>query len=296
MTRSKWHVTVQTTGLLFCTLGVTLGALHPGRRYESTAHDVLAATLASMLAAQTMTGLVMRLRPVLKSQPPSRTWCQIVHRVLGQFIVLCSWAQLIVGCITILDFCGGWFVSQCTLHIMPASAFIAHGVGLSILSQVGRPWLTRTGRSVDFFESLHIMVWGLIITIGNYHWHQGLNLANARNIEHTGMGILLCCAAILGLWQTGTRSKRPKQSIVPSLTFSLIGYLLTWHGQDSELSSKVHVTLGYHLMALGVTRIIDFGLKLQDRHQNAERAASGLLCLSIYVSSITRCVWLRLAF
>jgi hypothetical protein len=226
-----------------------------------------------MMAALTvdfLIGLAQLLKPnalrVLSQFKYVVTW---IRYLLDNTIVIGGWALMVNGGLTALDFCGPIHyntivLSNCVAHSVTGLAFLGQGIfWLVMLQQVGRSWLSRTGRSPDFYDSLHFLFWGAVNTMAEHDWLRGWNMLD---IEHTSNGILFLTGGLLSLWLTWPRPmNRPVRSPIFAICLFISGWTFTWHPQKSMWSTRFHTAIGYTMMILGVTKILETTLILKDR-------------------------------
>ncbi|MCJ1383570.1 hypothetical protein MMC17_006684 [Xylographa soralifera] len=223
-----------------------------------------------MLATQVVLGIYLKLHLEKGIHFHIRRYTLITHGVVGKALPVVSWVQMLFGAITALGFCRRDHLGQCLAHFIMGSSFIAYGIVLTVLLLVGQGWLRRTGRSQEFFDSLLISAWGCVNTFTEHRW--GENWSNT-DYQHTSMGIVWWCAGLLGIWLSRTRSGRPQRNLMPAIVIFLTGWAMGSHPQHLMVSTKIHATFGYTLMAAGLTRIIEISFVLRDRNSIDKRHA-----------------------
>ena len=214
-----------------------------------------------MLAAQVGLGVYLKLHLEKGIQGKIRKYAVKAHGIVGKAMPLVSWVQMLFGGITALGFCRDDHLGQCLAHFIMGSAFIAYGILLTILLMVGQYWLRRTGRSQEFFDSLIIAAWGCVNTFTEHRWG-GPWVKN--DLQHTSMGIVWWCAGLLGVWLSRSRAGRPRRNLIPGIVIIMTGWAMSAHPQALPLSTMVHSTFGYTLMAAGATRMIEISFVLKD--------------------------------
>lgn len=273
MVRSRWHVPIQTFGVILSIVGYFLGHNHKGRQFASNVHASFATWLMLMLIAQVVLGAYLRLHLERGIHGRLRRYIITTHGVLGKAFPVASWVQMLFGGITALGFCRGDHLGQCVAHFIMGSAFIGYGIILTIILVAGQIWLKRTGRSQEFFDSILITVWGCVNTFTEHRWG-GPWVRN--DLQHTSMGIVWWCAGLLGIWLSRKRDGTPKRNIFPALVIMLTGWGMSAHPQSLELSTHVHSMFGYTLMAAGAMRVIEISFLLRDRNAQSETDMEGI--------------------
>ncbi|MCJ1392360.1 hypothetical protein MMC18_005227 [Xylographa bjoerkii] len=268
--RSRWHVPLQSLGVMLSVAGYFLGHKHGGRQFAPNIHAKFATSLSIMLAMQVIFGIYLKLHLEKGIHFHIRRYTLITHGVVGKALPVVSWVQMLFGAITALGFCRRDHLGQCLAHFIMGSSFIAYGIVLTLLLLVGQGWLRRTGRSQEFFDSLLISAWGCVNTFTEHRW--GENWSNT-DYQHTSMGIVWWCAGLLGIWLSRTRSGRPQRNLMPAIVIFLTGWAMGSHPQHLMVSTKIHATFGYTLMAAGLTRIVEISFVLRDRNSIDKRHA-----------------------
>ncbi|ORY16098.1 hypothetical protein BCR34DRAFT_476753 [Clohesyomyces aquaticus] len=262
MTRSKWHVPVQTTGSVLAIVGYFLGHKHKGRQFTENAHARFVPIIMLMLMAQVVMGIYLKLHLERGIHGKVRKVVVRAHGIVGKMMPVVSWVQFVFGGITALGFCRDDHLGQCLAHFIMGGAFIGYGIILTILLLVGQLWLRRSGRSQEFFDSLVIAAWGCVNTFTEHRWG-GPWVHN--DLQHTSMGIVWWCAGLLGIWMSRKRDGTPKRNLIPAIVILLTGFGMSAHPQSLMLSTMVHTLFGYTLMGAGLTRIIEISFVLKDR-------------------------------
>lgn len=261
--RSRWHVPLQTLGVVFAIVGYFLGHKHGGRQFAPNIHASFATSLTVMLAMQVFFGIYLKLHLEKGIHARIRRYTVWAHGILGKAMPVVSWVQMLFGGITAVGFCREDHLGQCLAHFIMGSAFIGYGIILTIILLVGQIWLKRTGRSQEFFDSSLIAAWGCVNTFTEHRWG-GPWVKN--DLQHTSMGIVWWCAGLLGMWLARKRDGRPKRNLIPGIVILLTGWAMSAHPQGLELSAKVHLVFGYTLMAAGAARIIEIAFVLRDQN------------------------------
>ena len=262
MTRSRWHVPLQTLGFMLAIVGYFLGHKHKGRQFAPSAHAAFASIISLMLAAQVLIGIYLKLHFNKAVLGRVRHGVVVAHGVLGKALPVAAWVQMLFGGIAAAGYCRDDHLGQCLAHFIMGSAFIAYGIITVILLLVGQVWLRRTGRSQEFFDSLVIMLWGCVNTFTEHRWGQPWR---GNDLQHTTMGIVWWCAGLLGMWLSRKRDGAPRRNIIPALVIVLTGWAMGAHPQHLPISTMVHTVFGYTLMAAGAARVIEISFVLRDK-------------------------------
>ncbi|KAF2142969.1 uncharacterized protein K452DRAFT_225841 [Aplosporella prunicola CBS 121167] len=262
ITRSRWHVPIQSTATVMAIVGYFLGHKHKGRQFSTNVHASFAPWLMFFLFCQAFFGIYLKLHLEKGIHGTIRRYIVPVHGAIGKLLPLGAWIQMLFGGITALGFCRDDHMGQCLAHFIMGSAFIAYGIIMTILLLVGQLWLKRTGRSQEFFDSLMIAAWGCVNTFTEHRWG-GPWVHN--DLQHTSMGIVWWCAGLVGIWLSRTRDGRPKRNLIPAVVILLTGFAMSAHPQTLPLSTMVHSVFGYTLMGAGITRIIEISFVLRDQ-------------------------------
>ena len=268
--RSRWHVPLQTVGVILSIAGYFLGHAHKGRQFAPNIHASFATSLSIMLAIQVVFGIYLKLHLEKGIHSGLRRYTVIGHGIIGKLMPIVSWVQMLFGGITAMGYCRKDHLGQCLAHFIMGSAFIGYGIVLTILLLVGQLWLRRTGRSQEFFDSLLIAAWGCVNTFTEHRW--GENWSN-NDFQHTSMGIVWWCAGLLGIWLSRTRDGRPKRNLMPAIVILITGWAMSAHSQHLMISTMVHTVFGYTLMAAGAARIIEISFVLRDKNAVDKRHA-----------------------
>ncbi|KAH9964406.1 hypothetical protein BJV74DRAFT_870509 [Russula compacta] len=246
LSRSRWHVPLQTTGVVLTLGGFILGHAHGGREFLESAHGVFANILLLPIAAQAALGTYLKMHIHERTLRP---WAVRAHGVLGKSYPVLGWAQMLFGAIAFRGYCRADELGQCLAHYIMGGGFIAYGVILAILLLVGEGWVRKSGRSPDLWDSWVILAWGIVNTFTE---HRG-SVWSVKDMQHTILGILWWCGGILGVYL----SRNNQRTVVPSIIIILTGYAMSDHAQALKLSTKVHAMFGHTLELAGVTRLIE---------------------------------------
>ncbi|KAL5482750.1 hypothetical protein ACEPAI_9344 [Sanghuangporus weigelae] len=244
MTRSRWHVPLQSAGFALTTAGYLLGHSHKGRMFPASVHGSYAKLLYLPVAAQLALGIYLKMHI---HERTIRPWAVRAHGILGKSYPVLGWTQMLFGAITFRGYCRGGHLGQCLAHYIMGSGFIAYGIIMVILLIAGEAWIRRTGRSPEWWDSWVIMVWGIVNTFTEHrgaHW-------SVKDMQHTSFAGW--AGGALGIWL----SRNNQRSVVPSVIVILTGWAMSEHAQALPISTKVHSIFGYTLFLAGITRIIE---------------------------------------
>ncbi|KAI1790285.1 hypothetical protein LXA43DRAFT_1017323 [Ganoderma leucocontextum] len=246
LSRSRWHVPLQSTGFALTAAGYVLGHSHKGRSFLAGAHGQMASILFVPIALQLVLGIYLKLHI---HEQTIRPWAVRLHGVVGKAYPILGWVQMLFGAIAFRGYCRDGNLGQCLAHYIMGSGFIAYGTIMAILLLVGESWVRRSGRSPDWWDSWVIMLWGIVNTFTEHrgtHW-------SVKDMQHTILGVLWWAGGILGIFL----SRNNQRSVVPALIIILTGWAMSDHAQALMLSTKVHAIFGYTLMSAGLARIIE---------------------------------------
>ncbi|KAJ7497939.1 hypothetical protein B0H11DRAFT_1997903 [Mycena galericulata] len=246
ITRSRWHVPLQSVGFVLTAGGYVLGHSHKGRMFLPSAHGAFASILFVPIAAQLVLGVYLKLHIHEQSIRP---WAVRLHGVVGKAYPVLGWTQMLFGAIAYRGYCRGDNLGQCLAHYIMGSGFVAYAVIMAILLLVGEAWVRRSGRSPEWWDSWVIMLWGIVNTFTE---HRG-NTWSVKDMQHTILGVLWWAGGLLGIFL----ARNNKRNVVPSIILILTGWAMSEHAQHLMISTKVHAMFGYTVMLAGVTRIME---------------------------------------
>ncbi|KNZ78841.1 Protein YTP1 [Termitomyces sp. J132] len=246
ITRSRWHVPLQSTGFLLTIGGYILGHSHKGRQFLPSAHGKFASILFLPIAAQLLLGIYLKLHIHEKTLRP---WAVRAHGVFGKAWPILGWVQMLFGALTYRSYCRGDNLGQCLAHYIMGSGFIAYATIMAIILLVGESWVRRSGRSPEWWDSWVIMLWGIVNTFTE---HRG-SIWSVKDMQHTILGVLWWAGGLLGIFL----SRDNQRNVIPGVIIILTGWAMSEHAQALMISTKVHATFGYTLMLAGCTRIIE---------------------------------------
>ncbi|KAF8809521.1 hypothetical protein BYT27DRAFT_7187837 [Phlegmacium glaucopus] len=246
LTRSRWHVPLQVTGFALTIAGYILGHMHKGRAFLSSVHGQFASILFIPIVSQLALGIYLKLHIHEKSLRP---YVVIIHGIIGKIYPILGWTQMLFGIIAFRGYCRGDNLAQCLAHYIMGSGFIAYATIMTIILLVGEPWVRRSGRSPEWWDSWVITLWGIVNTFTE---HFG-NTWSVEDMQHTILGVLWWTGGMLGIYL----SRNNQRNVVPGVIIFLTGWAMSEHAQALMLSTKVHAIFGYTLMLAGLTRIIE---------------------------------------
>ncbi|KZT69285.1 hypothetical protein DAEQUDRAFT_726869 [Daedalea quercina L-15889] len=247
LSRSRWHVPLQSVGFLLTIGGYILGHSHGGRAFLAGVHGTMANIMLIPIALQLTLGIYLKLHI---HERTIRPYAVMAHGIVGKAYPVIGWTQMLFGAITVRGYCRGGHLGQCLAHYIMGSGFIAYGIIMAILLLVGETWIRRSGRSPEWWDSWVIMLWVRIVN--TFTEHRG-SVWSVKDMQHTILGVLWWTGGALGI----LLSRNNQRSVVPSLIVILTGWAMSEHAQALMLSTKVHSVFGYTLMLAGVARIIE---------------------------------------
>ncbi|KAF8631965.1 hypothetical protein AX15_002101 [Amanita polypyramis BW_CC] len=246
LSRSRWHVPLQSAGMALTSAGYILGHSHGGRAFPPSAHGHFANYLLLPVLLQLCLGIYLKLHIHERTVRP---YAVMAHGILGKSYPIFGWVQMLFGAAALGGFCRGGHLGQCLAHYIMGSGFIAYGTLMVILLLAGEAWLRHTGRSPEWWDSWVIMLWGIVNTFTEHHggpW-------SAKDLQHTTLGVLWWAGGLLGIFL----ARNNQRNVVPAIIIILTGWAMSDHAQALMISTKVHSIFGYTLMSGGMTRIIE---------------------------------------
>ncbi|KAJ3717754.1 hypothetical protein C8R42DRAFT_676524 [Lentinula raphanica] len=246
ITRSRWHVPLQSTGIALTLGGYILGHSHKGRAFLASAHGPMANFLLIPIITQLIIGVYLKLHI---HEQTFRPWAVRLHGAVGKTYPVLGWTQMLFGAITFRGYCRGGHLGQCLAHYIMGSGFIAYGTIIAILLLVGEAWIRRSGRSPEWWDSWVIMLWGIVNTFTE---HRGSNWS-VKDMQHTILGVLWWAGGALGIFL----ARNNQRTVLPAIIIILTGWAMSEHAQALMISTRVHALFGYTLGLAGVTRIIE---------------------------------------
>ncbi|KAF9269292.1 hypothetical protein L218DRAFT_1072900 [Marasmius fiardii PR-910] len=246
LSKSKWHVPLQSAGFLLTAGGYILGHSHGGRSFLEGAHGTMANIMFIPIFSQLFLGIYLKLHI---HEQTLRPYAVRAHGIIGRIYPILGWVQMLFGAITVGGYCRGGHLGQCLAHYIMGSGFIAYGIIISIMFLVGESWVRRSGRSPEWWDSWVIMLWGIVNTFTE---HQG-GPWSVKDMQHTILGVLWWTGGALGIFL----SRKNQRNVIPGIIIILTGWGMSEHAQALMISTKVHATFGYTLMLAGATRIIE---------------------------------------
>ncbi|KAJ3799432.1 hypothetical protein GGU11DRAFT_501718 [Lentinula aff. detonsa] len=246
ITRSRWHVPLQSTGIALTLGGYILGHSHKGRAFPASVHGTMADILIFPILAQLILGIYLKLHI---HEQTFRPWAVRLHGVVGKSYPVLGWTQMLFGAITFRGYCRGGHLGQCLAHYIMGSGFIAYGTIMAILLLSGEAWVRRSGKSPEWWDSWVIMLWGIVNTFTE---HRGSNWS-VKDMQHTILGVLWWAGGALGIFL----ARNNQRTVIPAIIIILTGWAMSEHAQALMISTRVHALFGYTLGLAGVTRIIE---------------------------------------
>ncbi|KAI0065516.1 hypothetical protein BV25DRAFT_1821953 [Artomyces pyxidatus] len=246
MTRSRWHVPLQSAGFALTLGGYILGHAHKGRQFKASAHGTFADIIFIPIVLQIVLGIYLKLHIHERTLRP---YAVRAHGIVGKAYPVIGWVQMLFGAIAFRGYCRGDHLGQCLAHYIMGGGFIAYGIIMAILLLVGEMWIRRSGRSPEWWDSWIILLWGIVNTFTE---HRGM-VWSVKDMQHTILGILWWCGGILGVYL----ARNNQRTVVPAVIIILTGYAMSDHAQQLMISTKVHSVFGYTLMLAGLARIIE---------------------------------------
>ncbi|KAI0258630.1 hypothetical protein BC834DRAFT_974937 [Gloeopeniophorella convolvens] len=178
LVRSRWHVPLQSAGIVLTLGGVILGHAHGGRQFLASAHGGGANVLLGAVALQGALGGYLKLHIHERSVRP---YVVRAHGVLGKAFPVLGWTQMLLGAVAFRGYCRGGALPQCLAHYIMGGGFIAYGVILAVLLVGGEMWTRRSGRSPDWWDAWVILAWGIVNTFTE---HRG-SVWSVKDMQHT---------------------------------------------------------------------------------------------------------------
>ncbi|WVO14040.1 hypothetical protein L204_101665 [Cryptococcus depauperatus] len=254
LSKSKYHVPLQSINTVLAFVGTFFGHHHGGRQFPATVHGLMAVILKWVMFCQAGIGIFLKLHVMENSVRP---WVVPVHSVFGKTFPVLGWTQILFGVATALGFCRGDHLGQCAAHYIMGSAFIGYAAVLVIMLNFGGSWLKRKGCSQEMLDSAVITAWGIVNTFTE---HNGGPWTH-KDMQHTMMGVLWWAGGLLGIFL----SRKGKRTFVPAIIIIMTGWGMSAHEQALMLSSKIHALFGYALMGAGALRVIEICFVLNDQ-------------------------------
>ncbi|KAI0690969.1 hypothetical protein BC835DRAFT_1521424 [Cytidiella melzeri] len=246
MSKSRWHVPLQSVGIALTIGGYFLGHAHGGRAFLAGIHGIMANILLIPIFLQLALGIYLKLHI---HEETLRPWAVRLHGIVGKSYPILGWSQMLFGAIAFRGYCRGGHLGQCLAHYIMGSGFIAYGTILAIMLLLGERWIRRSARSPEWWDSWVIMLWGIVNTFTEHHgggW-------SVKDMQHTVMGVLWWAGGLLGI----LLSRNNQRTVVPSVIIIMTGWAFSEHAQALMISTRVHAIFGYTLMLAGAARIVE---------------------------------------
>ncbi|KAH7921198.1 hypothetical protein BV22DRAFT_1178571 [Leucogyrophana mollusca] len=247
ISRSRWHVPLQSTALALTLGGILLGHAHKGRQFLPSLHSKGGTLILLPIFAQGLLGIYLKLHIHERTLRP---YAVRAHGILGKAYPIVGWVQMLLGAVAMGGYCRDGALGQCLAHYIMGSGFVAYGAIMAILLVVGEAWVRRSGRSPEWWDS-----WVITLcpsTVNTFTEHRG-STWSVKDMQHTLRIKTGWTGGILGIFL----SRNNQRNVVPSLIIILTGWAMSEHAQALMLSTKVHATFGYTLMLAGITRIVE---------------------------------------
>ncbi|KAI9570866.1 hypothetical protein HD554DRAFT_278206 [Boletus coccyginus] len=246
LSRSRWHVPLQSLAFALTFAGVILGHAHGGRKFLHSFHGSLGSWILLPILTQLVLGIYLKLHIHERTLRP---YAVRAHGVLGRVWPILGWVQGLFGVIVLGGFCGEVGAGQCAAHYIMGSAFIGYGIIMALLLVAGENWVRQSGKSPEWWDSWVIMLWGIVNTFTEHHGGEW----SVKDMQHTVLGLVWWAGGGLGIYL----ARNNQRNVIPGLIIILTGWAMSDHAQALMLSTKVHAMFGYTLMLAGLTRIID---------------------------------------
>nr|CAG8441809.1 15569_t:CDS:2 [Entrophospora candida] len=255
LSKSKWHVPVQSLGAIIGTMGYFLGHSHGGKEFRI--HSSFASIVVFLFLAQIGAGIYLKLHRIiigknhnLNNKHFARSIIQKIHSIIGITFPITSYIQIIFGIITLSGWCEDDHTGQCLAHFIMGSSFIGYGIIIIIMLKLGSEWLQKNNKSPEFYDSIVMLIWGFVNTWTEHRWNTPWS---HKDLQHTALGIIWWVGGLAGLYFT----RNGKRNIFPALIIISTGFAMSAHQQSSEVSTVIHATFGFTLVSAGLTRIIE---------------------------------------
>ncbi|KDQ26475.1 hypothetical protein PLEOSDRAFT_1057036 [Pleurotus ostreatus PC15] len=253
ITRSRWHVPLQSTAFALTFGGYILGHSHGGRMFLPSIHGSFASLLFIPILLQLSLGIYLKLHI---HEETIRPYAVVAHGVLGKAYPVLGWSQMLFGALTYGGYCRDGNLGQCLAHYIMGSGFIAYGAIMAIFLVVGEAWIIRSGRSPEWWDSWIIMLWGIVNTFTE---HRG-STWSVKDMQHTILGVLWWTGGLLGIFL----ARNNQRNVVPGVIIILTGWAMSEHAQRLKINDQllfahpqVHATFGHTLMLAGLARIVE---------------------------------------
>ncbi|RKO91014.1 hypothetical protein BDK51DRAFT_16100 [Blyttiomyces helicus] len=254
--RSPWHGTFQVFGSVLALIGYVLGHKQKNQFYPHNPHSYFQIPLLWMLLAQGVFGLFLKYtkswrRPCFAR---IRRYIRIAHLLNGWSFLLLPYAQGILGLIAVTKTCGDDEVGNCAAHFIMGSFFVYYGA-VSALRHFGS---LKTRRPVELYDSVIILLWGIIQTSSEHRWGSRWN---HTDMQHISSGILWTFGGAVSLLLSVFRPYRKRaRNVVPGLIIAFTGIVMSNHTQHTGhggFSVTLHGFFGCSLVICGLLRILN---------------------------------------
>ncbi|TGO45335.1 hypothetical protein BOTNAR_0678g00080 [Botryotinia narcissicola] len=250
--RSRWHVPVQTGGLVLAITGHLLGHAHGGREFRPNAHSRFANLLVTWLLAQVICGLYLKLHLKHKCWAQIRTFVLGAHAVFGIAMPILSWIQVVLGGFTAAGICHGSNTGQCVARIGSGNAIIGVGLLLLVFQEDNCCGLASHSSSIYALQPALIIASSNMILLVD--WFYGASTRRSfLDIISIGLIWLFAIALAIYLDQT-SKSRFLRKYIIGILLFVNGWYITADRAHDSSM--VLYGALGFSIQIAGVTNLI----------------------------------------
>lgn len=190
----------------------------------------------------------------------------VAHTSCSTIQPLICWVTTGLSVISLLQYCGseGSHTGQCLAHGIMGTAFIVYGVILLVMMYCGERFLAKCNRSQEYFDSMVIMIWGIINTFTEHRWGEDWGHGD---VQHTSMGVVWWALGALGVYMSWDRvNNKPQRTHVPALIILATAYAMMTHTQNTMVSTNIHFMFGVMLAFAALARIIEISFVLKDQN------------------------------
>ncbi|KAH7903652.1 hypothetical protein BJ138DRAFT_105496, partial [Hygrophoropsis aurantiaca] len=130
ISRSRWHVPLQTAGIALTLGGIVLGHAHKGRQFLPSLHGKGGTLILLPILAQAVLGVYLKLHI---HERTFRPYAVRVHGAIGKAYPVIGWTQMLLGAVAMGGYCRDGALGQCLAHYIMGSGFVAYGVIMALL-------------------------------------------------------------------------------------------------------------------------------------------------------------------
>ncbi|KAJ2719059.1 hypothetical protein GGI07_005443 [Coemansia sp. Benny D115] len=246
----------QLAGALVGFLGIVFGWIngHLDNTYARFGWFMLA-----LLIAQTAANLCLVMHVI-----PRTKRIETAYRIVSSIQFVCTYVAMVLGVIRYLNLCTHGHLGQCISHFARGSALMFGAVVTMGFMRVFGPAMLELRRPPELYESLLMMLVGLIGTLTEHNFFQGSapgseDTWSHKDLQHTMIGILWFAGGLLGVLMT-SRSDPRNRTPIPAIIFIATGISMIIHQQDLAMSSRVHFLFGASLVSHGFAVICEITL------------------------------------